>query len=238
MIDIHTHILFGVDDGAVDLEMSLRLLRDGVEEGITTFILTPHLKYYDLEYQKIIQNNFQLLKSELDREFSCVKLYLAGEIHFTYDLFKYVESGWGLSGGDNKCLLLEFPFEQFPFTAYSVIEKLNQAGVQTVIAHPERIPSLVQNKSALAKLKELQCLFQITAGSLNGSFGRSVENVAWRLLGDDYADFIASDVHHPEWRPFGMKTAYSAVKNKYGNSMAEKLFYKNQLNLILGEERV
>jgi len=238
MIDIHTHILFGVDDGADDPEMWIRLITEGSNEGIDTFFLTPHLKYFDWDYETLIKNNFQILNNLVIQQFPEIKIYLAGEIHYTYDLFKFVESDWGLSGVKTRYLLLEFAFEQFPFTSFQVIEQLYKRGIRTIIAHPERIASLVQNKKALARLKDLHCLFQITAGSLTGGFGRSVEAAAWQMLENNFADFIASDVHHPEWRPFRMQSAYSAVKNRLGDGTAEKLFYKNQKYLILGEESV
>lgn len=218
--------------------MSIELIKCGLADNIDTFILTPHMNYYDEALQSKIETHFIELKRSVAELFPNVMIYLGGEIHFTYDLFKYIEKFRGLLGVKSDYLLLEFPFEQVPFTAIQVIEKVIQSGIKIIIAHPERIRGLTENNQLLNQMQQSGCLFQITAGSLNGSFGNEIKKSAWKLLKKGFTDFIASDVHHPEWRPFGMKNAYNAVKDQSGLQIADKLFYNNQQKYLLGEKSV
>ena len=231
IIDIHTHILFGVDDGAKDIENSLEIIEAGMKEGIAHFFLTPHFYSLSEFNQDLVKKNFEILK-ERTKDID-VTLHLSSEIHLSYDVLQIIfMKEFKLN---SNTILLEFPFSRVPVNYEQVLMKIIERGVEIVIAHPERIEDFRKDFSHIEKLKKLGCKFQVTAGSVVGKFGFFIRRFAHKLIKEKACDFIASDVHNLRARTFYIQEAVDVITRKYGKEMAENLFISNQKKYILGD---
>jgi len=235
-IDIHTHILFGVDDGAEDLCASIGLLREGIRQGVYCFFLTPHLySRAEIDREKIIANFSILQKKVKELSLPC-QLYLGGEVNFTYDLFEVLKLDIGTFQTNPKAVLLEFPHDMFPSTAFNVITRLIADSYLVIVAHPERNGGILSDFKLAEKLKKAGCLLQLTTSSINGVFGDKVRKTALKMIKKGLADFVASDTHSLKWRSFGYTESYQIVLERFGADIADSLFQNNQLKFILKKE--
>ncbi len=229
MVDIHSHILFGVDDGAKELANSLTMLGIGIEEGIHTFFLTPHLYTYDEEYLTKIRNHFKILKDEvITRDMNC-RIYLANEIHFTHQILDIIKNPQICYDTNPKVFLLEFPFDVFPMTAIDVLKVLTERGFAVIIAHPERNGSIIKNYKIIDRLKQIKNVYlQVTAASIIGHNGRAIQKITKKMLKNGHLDFVASDCHNLFGRSFFIKETREFIVKNYGEEVANRVFKTNQ----------
>lgn len=233
IVDIHSHILFSVDDGANSLESSIEMLKQGISEGVSTFCLTPHI-YEIAEYdEKNIKNHFDILQKEIKKQNLDCNIILGGETHFTHDLFDHLKNGNGVFGNTKRNILFELPFSMFPFTAFDVIHKMVKMGYNVILAHPERNRGILSDPLLLDKLKKLGTKFQVTAGSVTGRFGRVIRNFSIDMLKEDYVDYLASDAHNLSGRNFFIKECAEIIEIKFGDKFAKKLLIDNPTRDIL-----
>ena len=233
MIDIHSHILFGVDDGAKVIANSLTLLGEGIEEGIHTFFLTPHLYSYSEEYLARVKSNFDLLKDEVvARKMNC-KIYLANEIHYTHQILDIIENPQICYETNSRAILLEFPFDVFPMSAIDVIKIITDRGFSVIIAHPERNGSIIKNYKIIDRLKQINNVYlQVTASSIIGHNGRAIQKTTKKMIKNKHLDFVASDCHNLFSRSFFIRETREYIVKKYGDEVAMKLFKTNQEKLL------
>lgn len=196
-IDIHTHILHGIDDGAKDIEESLKIITKGIEEGISAFVLTPHLKEpSDWENLGYIKTRFETLKAECTKRHIDVSLTLGAELMITPDLPELVLKNPDVTfGGKRKYLLIELPFYQLPLYTDEVLFNLLSNGITPIIAHPERYLFIKKNSKTLNSWVENGILFQMNAGSLTRRYGFFVKRKATWLLKNGFVHFLGSDIH-------------------------------------------
>lgn len=196
-VDIHTHILPGIDDGAKDMEESLRIIKKGMEEGIRAFVLTPHIKdRSDWETLVHIKARFETLKFECAKRSIDIELILGAELMITPDLPELVLKNPDVTfGGKRKYLLIELPFYQLPLYADEVFFNLLSKGLTPIIAHPERYFFIKKNSKTLNSWVENGILFQMNAGSLTGRYGFFVKRRAIVLLKNGFVHFLGSDIH-------------------------------------------
>ncbi|SFF23850.1 protein-tyrosine phosphatase [Paenibacillus catalpae] len=217
MIDIHTHILPGIDDGAADWDYSIKLARAAAAEGITGIVATPH--HYDGKYSNDA-NTVRELTTELNNKLTeldiPLKIQTGQEIRVHSEFLSNWQSGKLLPMGDSSYVLIEMPSSQIPKSMEQIVYELRLLGVSTVIAHPERNAEVVQNPDRLAELVELGAYAQVTTHSLLGGFGRGIEKASWTLCRRGLIHIVASDAHHLEWRGFRMKDAYERVEAELG----------------------
>lgn len=226
MIDIHTHILYGVDDGAKSMEMSLDMLQDAAKQGITDIILTPHYRKGMFSYPvETILKHFLLLKKQA-RPIG-VQLYLGSEYHVNDTMVEYLKSNRCLPMNLGKYVLAEYRES----TEYDVMcrytQELIQNGYIPIIAHIERYDCLVEYPELVAELSELGALMQLNADSILGLLGHPAKRFCHRILKHGLADFVASDAHGCQERANHLGKCCAYVEKKYGTVYAEKLFYKN-----------
>lgn len=195
MIDVHTHILPGVDDGSPNMEESLKIIKNGIAEGIKGFILTPHIRD-DSDWEKIdiIKKCFSDLKNECSANGLDVHLILGAEFLINPNLPDRLKVNREFAfGGDRRYVLVELPFSQFPVYAEDVIYKLLISGVVPIIAHPERYSYLKEEQ--IKKWIESGIMMQLNAGSLNRKYGFMTKWTAKKLLKGGYINLLGSDVH-------------------------------------------
>jgi protein-tyrosine phosphatase len=196
MIDIHSHIMPGIDDGAADLSASLAMGRLAEQDGVRTIIATPHNQQAPSSVSRdAYLSGVRWLQAQFTAQGVGIELMPGVEVYLDPEVPKLVERGsvFGLNG--SRYLLVEFPLNQYPFYAPEVIFKLFLTGVVPVIAHPERNSDIARDPSLLMPLVENGCLVQLTAASLMGVFGREIKRAAIALLEGQYVHIIATDSH-------------------------------------------
>ena len=195
MIDIHCHILPGVDDGALDLGQAVAMAKIARADGIAQIIATPHIRDRSMA-PKVLSDGYGRLKDRLVQEDITLDIHLGGEV--ADYLNPSVCCLHTLNGTDY--ILIEFPADHLPFNAEETLFNLILEGLHPIIAHPERNGLVLKRPERLFKLLELPVLVQITAGSITGMFGPDVRACAHYLLRKGVVNFIASDAHAARYR--------------------------------------
>lgn len=235
MVDIHNHILPDVDDGADSVVTSLEMLRRGLAEGIEVAVLTPHFKPEDNhEKAELHQQRFAQLQEAVAASGMPVQLFLGAEVGFRFGLAEV--AGWpGIALAGSRYVLVDMPPGPLPGGLEQGMFELRTAGFRPILGHPERHRQLTGDEHQLARLREQELLFQIDAGSLTGRFGQRTQAAARLLAERGWVEFVASDGHNLERRPFTLQTARQWVEEELGAEEAQLLFVDNPGRLIRGE---
>ena len=241
MIDIHSHIVFEVDDGPKTIEDSRALLEESYRQGVRTIISTSHRRKGMFETPEAkIEENFKQVQ-ELAKEIADDLTILYGaEIYYTSDILDKLEQGKIPRLADSQYALIEFsmitPYKEI-HTALSNVLRL---GVTPVVAHIERYHCLENDEKKVRDLTNMGCYTQINSSSvlkpkLFGDTYKFMKKRAQFFLEKDLVHFVASDMHNLDPRPPYMQEAYQIISKKYGESHAEQLFRKNQELLLRSE---
>ena len=197
MIDIHNHLLYGVDDGSKSLELSIEVLKDLETAGITDIILTPHYIPYS-NYSNPRSDNLERLeklKREAKRNNISINLYLGNEIFIDDSIYDLLEKNVISSLNNTNYILVELPMSG-DFSGYQEIFKfLMSKGYKVVLAHPERYLSFHEDYRKAIELDEMGVYFQSNLDSLVGKYGPRAEELIKRLLRDNRISFLATDIH-------------------------------------------
>jgi protein-tyrosine phosphatase len=232
MIDIHSHILSGLDDGATHMQESLNMARQAVSQGIHTVIATPH--HANGRYSNksdIIKNSVDQLNARLQEEQIPLQVLAGQEVRVYQELLKHLEDGELLSLDNSRYILLEFPSYGIPSSAQEVLYELQVMGKVPIIAHPERNQEIIKNPVKLLELVELGALSQVTAQSVFGGFGKEIQRLSLDLCKKYLTHFIASDAHNVTNRPFLLGQAYEVVNDKLSPEITN-YFQNNALSVI------
>ena len=241
MIDIHSHIVFDVDDGPKTIEDSRALLEESYRQGVRTIISTSHRRkgMFETPEAKIEENFKQVQKLAKEIADDLTVLYGA-EIYYTSDILDKLEQGKIPRLADSQYALIEFsmitPYKEI-HTALSNVLRL---GVTPVVAHIERYHCLENDEKKVRDLINMGCYTQINSSSvlkpkLFGDTYKFMKKRAQFFLEKDLVHFVASDMHNLDPRPPYMQEAYQIISKKYGKSHAEQLFRKNQELLLRSE---
>ncbi|WP_419700105.1 tyrosine-protein phosphatase [Mucilaginibacter sp. NFX135] len=223
MVDMHSHVLPGIDDGAKTPEDSIVLVRKMMELGIKKIIATPHIMVdFYRNTPETINNALHILKTELAKENIDIPVEAAAEHYFDETFETRVEEHRLLTMGDNYALF-EFSFINKPPNAISVIQKMNDRGYKPILAHPERYPYM--DLEQFKNLHDWGCNFQLNTISLTGYYGRESKKLAESLIDNELIDFISSDMHHPKHA--------AALKDALHTTYIEKLLFDYPLKNTL-----
>ena len=233
MIDIHHHLIFGVDDGSRDLETSVQMAEMAAADGITHIVCTPHaVERYP--YQPEV--NVERLAAIRERVGDKLKLGLGCDFHLSYENIQDALSHphkYTLNGLNY--LLVEFPETNISHKMTDAFYEMMVAGMRPIITHPERNLTLQQSPARMKPWLEQGCLVQVTANSLTGRFGKRAKELGLELLIQGYVHFLATDAHDLKSRPPVMSEAYKIVEEKFGHELAERLCVTNPLAAFEGK---
>ena len=235
-IDIHCHILPGVDDGSPDMATSLEMLRIADKNGITHLILTPHHKpmhhnvspEHNVAYRKKLQ---EAAKAEGIK----AKLFSGNEIYYSDETMEELIEGKICSLAGSDYVLVEF----HPTNPYKAIQnavsRVQAAGFIPIIAHVERYSDIVSHPSRVKDLIEMGSFIQVNASSIMGKYGFGISHFTKKLLKEELVHFVASDAHDTGRRAPNLLDCRNYVERKYGEDYGKKLFFTNPANVIRNE---
>src|SRR5712691_13321757 len=237
MVDIHCHILPGVDDGAHDMDASLAMASCAVADGIDVIIATPHWPWEDepIPARRILELTAEV-QAELDRAQIPLRLVPGHECAITPELPDELAKGGALAfGGKVRYTLLETPYHHLPFYLRDIVFQVQSRGFGTVIAHPERNPIIQNDPGQLLEYVRSGCLVQVTAGSLTGQWGPASKKAGLALFRRGLAHIIASDAHSPNSRPPVMSEARKLVEEALGEAIARRAVEDLPRRIINGQ---
>lgn len=237
MIDIHSHILPGVDDGVQTLEDALEMLRIAVESGVKTQVLTPHIQPGRFDNTKdYLLRRFQDFLEAVRAARIDIELRLAAEVHVCPQIMGMVASDtlpWLGTYQGMKTFLLEFPQSKPPAGSVNLVRWLVNRKVLPIIVHPERCREWQEHPERLEQLVEFGCPLQITASSLLGGFGRGARDAALRFLTESQAPIaVASDCHNLAYRPPDIDQGYAWLNDKFGGASSTRLTGETPAQLL------
>lgn len=235
MIDIHTHILPGLDDGAQDIEDALSMAELAAESGVTAIVATPHsnwkgvyTNYWDKQLRRDLVN-FQ--KALVEAEIA-VTIFSGMEIFGTPDVPELLREGKLITLAGSRYPLIEFPFQDYDQQATQVLADVTAMGYRPVVAHPERYRYAQEFPPLLNRWVEMGCLLQVNKGSLMGRFGPAAEMLALSLLDRGFAAFAASDAHSPVVRTTWMAGLRDFLCEEYSENLAQLLLVDNPQKVL------
>ena len=233
-IDLHSHILHGVDDGPESLEMAVEMIQFAADNGIRAICATPHV-LDSLQNEDLVISRFKKISETVREADIPIDLYLGAEINFQFGIEEILESPIGTYRGMGRYFLVETTLTHFPKHFESTIQSVINSGRRAIFAHPERVGPIVGDIDLLKDLTNIGILLQVNAGSLLGNFGSKTKNFAWDILENKLASFVASDAHDMRRRAFNLKEVWQRICDKYDDDTADRLMFDNPMKVIMGE---
>lgn len=236
MIDLHCHLLPGIDDGSANLDVSLRLATEAVENGVTHALLTPHhMNGVFMNHRADVVRMTSKFQEQLDQHNIELTVFPGQEVRINGDLLTALDQNDILFADENgQYLMLEFPDDDVPAYTNDMIYQLQQRGIIPVIVHPERNTKIMRHPELIYDLLQKGCLSQITASSYVGTFGEKVELFSRQLIEAGQGYVFASDAHDLPGRKYEMHEAFDKLKMEFGNELAEE-FEENAKSIINGD---
>ena len=235
MVDLHSHILPGIDDGAKTLEDAVAMCRLAAEDGTDTMVATPHR--YDGVHENWPAETLRALLAELQAAVGPEpRLVLGSELHFTHDIAeKICDTRDAISINEGPYVLIEFPPFVIPVGCEIALYKITSAGFRPIVAHPERNRAVQEKPERYYNLSELGLYSQIDSASLAGKFGKEAEATARLLLAHNMTHAIGSDTHSPRRRRPGLSRALEVAAGIVGEEAARALVDANPRAIVAGE---
>lgn len=236
MIDIHCHLLPGIDDGPSTLEESLALARYAVKSGITHSVITPHIHAgrwgNSASIIKAIGLDFK--RALLEHDIS-LQIGIAAEVRIGVEIMEQINSRqipflgyWG----ERRVMLMEMPHSHIPVGVERIVTWLLERNIIPMIAHPERNKDIHRDFNKINSLVEIGCLFQVTASSVSGRFGEPSRVRAIQLLERGVVTVLASDAHNVKYRPPSLNGGYAAAAAIIGEDEAMRLVVDNPWQIV------
>jgi len=232
-VDVHCHLLPGIDDGAADWEESLAMAELAVAEGISTVVATPHqLGNYGRNRGATVRARTAELQEVLTRRGIALTVLPGADVRIEPDLVAKIRSGDVLTLADRgRYVLLELPHEVY-FPLDRLLSALEAAGLVGILSHPERNQGILARRAVLGPLVDAGCLLQVTAGSLLGTFGPHVKAFSEWLLGQGLVHFLATDAHGAKSRRPLMRRAFDRATELAGDRAAREMCCENPAAVV------
>ncbi len=236
MIDLHCHLLPGIDDGPKTVQESLQMAEYAVDQGIRHSVLTPHIQpgCYDNDVASIAVA-YQAFQTALDDHAIPLKISMAAEVRVCAELPQMISQNripfigvWE----NKKVLLLEFPHDHIPVGADKLVAWLIARDIIPLIAHPERNQAILRQSDKIMPFIHAGCLLQVTASSVTGLFGSASQQCALRLIELNLVTILASDAHNLHKRQPTLRPALTYLKPIIGEQQAAALVTTNPARMI------
>jgi protein-tyrosine phosphatase len=234
MIDIHCHLLPGLDDGPDAVEESLAMAQSAIADGITHVVATPHSSNdYLFDYPKIRKVCRQLQERIGDR----LTLATGCDFHLSPENLEALRLNPAqFCVNQGPYLLVEFSEFSIPPSMDQTLHELQLAGIRPIVTHPERNAILRAQSDRLRTWVRMGCFVQVTANSLTGTFGPTAQRDSLRWIGEGLVHFIASDAHNTRSRPLKLRPAYEMIEEQFSSEKAEALCAANPGAAFRGED--
>ena len=234
MVDLHCHILPGLDDGAANMEESIAMAESAIADGITHVVATPHSSneyLFDFSHVRELRDELQAKVGDRPKIATGCDFHLNPE-----NLGSLRKNPRQYCINQRDFLLLEFSEFSIPPSMDQTLHEIQLAGVQPIVTHPERNGILRSRPERLKKWVRQGCVAQVTGGALTGGFGVGAQQDALRWIGEGLIHFVASDAHNMRTRPLRLQSAYNVVVDRFGQEKARALFQDNPLAAFEGRE--
>jgi len=233
MVDIHCHILPGLDDGSESLEMSLEMAESAISEGITHVIATPHANSHFSFIPNLVRDRRDEIQDLVGNR---LQIATGCDFHFNFEDIEILRRDTSRFTLNQKVyLLVEFGDFSIPASFDQALHQLQLQGLRPIITHPERNPLIRAKFERLWGWMHQGCFVQVTAQSFTGGFGQRAQEAANTLLDAGAIHFIASDAHNTTTRPLSLKGAFAVVASRKGAEIARALFQENPLAALEGQ---
>ncbi len=235
-IDIHSHLLPGIDDGAKDTETSMEMFRIAHKSGITHMILTPH--YKPMRHNAgppRIADMITRAREMLAEEGIDIQLYAGNEIYYHSDAVNVLDEGRACTMAGSKYVLTEFgPMDDFDYIRNGIYQ-IMAGGYRSIIAHVERYQCIASKPERVEELVRMGCYIQVNAGSVIGTYGFGTKQFIKKILKQHLVHFIATDAHDIDKRAPQLAECSKYVNRKFGEEYERKLLYENPMHVINDE---
>jgi protein-tyrosine phosphatase len=229
-IDIHCHILPGLDDGPESMDESLEMVKMAVNNGTSHIFCTPHV------YPDVYDTNADSIKRALgelkNKVSNGVKFFFGGDVRITPDLVERLANQEVPTLNGSPYLLVEFPSQIIPPFTSRLIFNLRRNGLIPIVTHPERCAYFARDFTGLRVLREQGCLVQLTAMSLTKDVPKEVRKNTLAMIEHGLVDFIASDGHSAGHRAPILSKAYEEVQRRFGKDLAREIFFENPQRIL------
>lgn len=236
LIDLHCHLLPGIDDGASDVATALAMARLAVADGIEHIACTPHITpgVYD-NTASDIEARVAELATLLAAEGVALTLWRGADVHVDPQLVTRLRDGVVPTLGQSRYFLLEPPHHVAPPRLPELVQDLLQAGYIPIITHPERLRWIESQYDLIIRLVRLGALVQLTAGSITGGFGKRPQYWSERMLEEGVVDIVATDAHGTTGRPPLLSAAREAISTRLGEAEALEMLYNRPARVLRDE---
>ena len=233
MVDIHCHLLYGLDDGPESFETSCAMAESAVSEGVTHVIATPHSS----QAHRFVPELIRQRRDEIQEAFrGRIVIGTGCDFHLSFENLQAVQKDpLRFSLNQKNYLLVEFAEFAVPATADQTLHELQLIGLTPIITHPERNPLIRTNAERMFRWLRQGCYTQVTAQSLLGKFGRPAQDATKEWLAAGAIHFFASDAHNTTSRPLRLKEAYDEVAKLHSEDVARALFIENPMAVFEGQ---
>jgi len=237
VFDIHSHIVWDVDDGSDSLETSKEMLRQAAKSGTTHIVATPHvIEPNNMPSWETINDRVRQLREFSDEENLGLSVFSGAEFYMNWELLESIKDLKKYCINNGPYMLVELPMEQLPTYVDDFFYELRVRGIKPVLAHPERYPALRQHLDKLVKWRMDGLLLQININSLLGKYGQGPKDMAEAFLRNHVVDFIGSDAHNAERRTTNIHEALEAMEKLVSREEYLKITKENPNKMIFGED--
>ena len=239
MIDIHCHILPGVDDGAGNMSDALEMAELAASSGIKSIIITPHCNVpgaYHNYWNYFMNEGVENLQREIRNHNINLTVYPGQEVYLAPGFAELLKKGEFIGLNESRYMLVEFGMSERADVAYRKLQQVIAEGYVPIVAHPERYGFVTEQQEAVYRMKDLGALLQVNRGSIKGAFGKSAMKKANEIISTFQADFVASDAHSQYSRTPYLADVHEFISEEISTEYGDWLFKVNPRKVISNEE--
>lgn len=236
LIDMHCHILPGIDDGAADEKESLKMFKLAAAAGIREIIATPHFHYRRGNAKPELVKTLVLHMQELLEDAKIpIRLYAGNELYYSHSLLEVVKAGDALTMADSDYVLLEFSPEAERRKIQNAVYQFLCEGYNPIIAHVERYRAFLKHPDFAAEISRMGAYLQVNADSISGNAGWRLQHFSKTLVKKDYVTFLATDAHDAKKRTPQFGKSISWLEDKLGKKRQQEFVVSNPMKILMNE---